>query len=56
MSTYFITNQQSLFTPVGYSFSTVDKCLEYLETLDEVGVDTETRRFDPSVDSDLLSS
>ena len=55
MSTYFITNQQSLFTPVGYSFSTVDKCLEYLETLDEVGVDTETRRFDPSVDSDLLS-
>lgn len=55
MSTYFITNQQSLFTPVGYSFSTVDKCLEYLETLDEVGVDTETKRFDPSVDSDLLS-
>ena len=55
MSTYFITNQQSLFTPVGYSFSTVDKCLEYLETLDEVGVDTETKRFDPSVESDLLS-
>lgn len=55
MSTYFITNQQSLFTPVGYSFSTVDKCLKYLETLDEIGVDTETKRFDPSVDSDLLS-
>ena len=55
MSTYLITNQQSLFTPVGYSFSTVEKCLEYLETLDEVGVDTETKRFDPSVDTDLLS-
>ena len=55
MSTYLITNQQSLFTPVGYSFSTVEKCLEYLETLNEVGVDTETRRFDPSVDTDLLS-
>lgn len=55
MSTYLITNQQSLFTPVGYSFSTVEKCLEYLETLNEVGVDTETKRFDPSVDTDLLS-
>jgi len=47
MNTYFITNQQSLFTPVGYDFCSIDKCLKYLEKLDEIGLDTETRGFDP---------
>ena len=36
MSTYLITNQQSLFNPVGYSFCTIEKCLSYLEKLDEI--------------------
>jgi len=47
MKTYFITNQQSLFTPVGYSFCSVDKCLDYLKQLSIIGFDSETRGFDP---------
>lgn len=54
MSTYLITNQQSLFNPVGYSFCTIEKCLSYLEKLDEIALDTETRGFDPYT-RDLIS-
>ena len=54
MSTYLITNQQSLFNPVGYSFCTIEKCLNYLEKLDEIALDTETRGFDPYT-RDLIS-
>ena len=43
MSTYLITNQQSLFNPVGYSFCTIEKCLNniikdvdnYLDSIEE---------------------
>lgn len=44
---YLITNQASAFTPIGYSMSTVKESLEYLSQLDEIGVDTETKGFDP---------
>ena len=51
---YLITNQKSAFTPVGYSMSTVEESLEYQNQLDEIGVDTETRGFDPYT-KELLS-
>jgi DNA polymerase I-like protein with 3'-5' exonuclease and polymerase domains len=51
---YLITNQKSAFTPVGYSMSTVSESLEYLNQLQEIGVDTETRGFDPYT-KELLS-
>jgi len=51
---YLVTNQQSLFTAAGYSMATVEESLNYLETLDVVGFDTETRGMDPFT-KDLLS-
>lgn len=51
---YLITNQQSLFTAAGYSLATIAESLEYLETLDVIGFDTETRGMDPFT-KDLLS-
>jgi DNA polymerase-1 len=51
---YLITNQKSAFTPVGYSMSTVEESLEYLKELKEIGVDTETKGFDPYT-KELLS-
>jgi DNA polymerase-1 len=47
MKTYLITNQQSMFTPEGYSFCSVQQCLSYLAKLDDIGFDSETRGFDP---------
>jgi len=44
---YLVTGQQSMFNPVGYSLATVEESLEYLENLDVIGFDTETRGFDP---------
>jgi len=44
---YLVTGQQSMFNPVGYSLCTVEESLEYLENLDVIGFDTETRGFDP---------
>lgn len=44
---YLVTNQQGLFTPVGYSMCTIEESIEYLKTLDVIGFDTETRGFDP---------
>ena len=51
---YLVTNQQSLFTAAGYSMATVEESLNYLETLDVIGFDTETRGMDPFT-KDLLS-
>ena len=51
---YLVTGQQELFTPVGYSMATVEESLEYLNTLDVIGFDTETRGFDPYT-KELLS-
>jgi DNA polymerase-1 len=51
---YLITTQQELFTPVGYSMATVEDALVFLETLEEIGVDTETRGMDPYT-AELLS-
>lgn len=51
---YLITNQQELFTPVGYSMATTEDALLFLETLEEIGVDTETRGMDPFT-AELLS-
>lgn len=51
---YLVTNQQSMFMPVGYSLATVEQSLEYLNTLDIIGFDTETKGFDPYNDQ-LLS-
>lgn len=51
---YLVTNQTSAFTPVGYSMATVEESLEYLNTLDVIGFDTETRGFDPYT-KELLS-
>lgn len=51
---YLVTNQQSLFTAAGYSMATVEESLEYLETLDVIGFDTETKGLDPFT-KDLLS-
>ena len=36
-----------MFTPQGYSFCTVEKALEYLNALDSVAFDSETKGFDP---------
>lgn len=44
---YLVTGQQEMFTPVGYSMATVTEALEYLNTLDIIGYDSETRGFDP---------
>lgn len=44
---YLVTGQQEMFTPVGYSMATVQEALEYLNTLDIIGYDSETRGFDP---------
>ena len=44
---YLITNQRSAFTPVGYSITTVEESLKYLNKLDSIAFDTETRGFDP---------
>ena len=51
---YLVTNQQAAFAPVGYSLATVQDSLDYLETLEEIAVDTETRGFDPYT-KELLS-
>lgn len=51
---YLVTNQQSMFTPVGYSLATVEQSLDYLKTLDIIGFDTETKGFDP-YNNQLLS-
>lgn len=51
---YLITNQQELFTPVGYSMATTEDALLFLETLEEIGVDTETSGMDPFT-AELLS-
>jgi len=51
---YLVTGQLELYTPVGYSMATVEESLEYLETLDVIGFDTETRGFDPYT-KELLS-
>lgn len=44
---YLVTNQASLFTAPGYSLASVEESLEYLETLDIIGFDTETMGLDP---------
>lgn len=51
---YLVTGQLELYTPVGYSMATVEESLEYLETLDVIGFDTETKGFDPYT-KELLS-
>jgi DNA polymerase-1 len=44
---YLVTNQASLFTAPGYSLASVEESLEYLQTLDIIGFDTETMGLDP---------
>lgn len=44
---YLVTNQASLFSAPGYSLASVEESLEYLETLEIVGFDTETMGLDP---------
>lgn len=44
---YLVTNQQEMFTPVGYSMATVEESIDYLKNLDVLGFDTETMGFDP---------
>lgn len=51
---YLVTGQQEMFSPVGYSFATVEQSLEYLQKLDIIGFDTETRGMDPHT-CELLS-
>jgi DNA polymerase-1 len=51
---YLVTNQQAMFSPVGYSMATVEESLEYLEALEIIGFDTETRGMDPFT-KELLS-
>jgi DNA polymerase-1 len=51
---YLVTNQQAMFSPVGYSMATVEESLEYLESLDIIGFDTGTRGMDPFT-KELLS-
>jgi DNA polymerase-1 len=51
---YLVTNQQAMFSPVGYSMATVEESLEYLEQLEIIGFDTETRGLDPFT-KELLS-
>jgi DNA polymerase-1 len=43
---YLVTNQLELYAPVGYSLCSVKESLEYLETLDVIGADTETMGMD----------
>lgn len=43
-----------MFSPVGYSMATVEESLEYLEQLEIIGFDTETRGLDPFT-KELLS-
>jgi len=43
---YLVTNQRNLFTPIGYSFCSIEDSLSYLNTLEEVSTDTETTGFD----------
>lgn len=47
MATYLITNQKQMFTPQGYSFCSVEKALKYLNALESVAFDSETKGFDP---------
>ena len=44
---YLVTNQQSMFNSVGYSLASIEESLEYLNTLDIIGFDTETMGMDP---------
>jgi DNA polymerase-1 len=44
---YLVTGQASLFSAPGYSLATVEESLEYLNTLDIIGFDTETMGMDP---------
>lgn len=44
---YLVTGQQSMFSPAGYSLTTVEESLTYLKTLDIIGFDTETMGLDP---------
>mgnify|MGYP003673054212 FL=1 len=44
---YLVTNQQSMFNSVGYSLASIEDSLEYLNTLDIIGFDTETMGMDP---------
>jgi len=44
---YLVTNQRSAFTPIGYSIVSVDESLKYLNELNSIAFDTETRGFDP---------
>ncbi len=54
MSTYFITNQQSIVEPTEYKLCSVERCLKYLNDLDIIGLDTETKGFDQFT-KDILS-
>ena len=51
---YLVTNQRSLFDSAAFSMASVSEAIEYLETLDVVGFDTETRGLDPHT-KELLS-
>lgn len=51
---YLVTNQRSLFDSAVFSMATVNEAIEYLETLEVIGFDTETRGMDPYT-NDLLS-
>lgn len=44
---YLVSNQQSMFNSAGYSMSSIEESLEYLEKLDIIGFDTETMGMDP---------
>ena len=54
MSTYFITNQQIAIAPTEYKLCSAEQCLKYLNTLDVIGLDTETKGFDQFT-KDILS-
>lgn len=51
---YLVTNQRSLFGSSDFSMATVEESIEFLETLDVIGFDTETRGLDPHT-KELLS-
>ena len=51
---YLVTNQISLFESTNYSIINVEESLRILNTLTEVGVDTETQGFDPYTKEILL--
>jgi len=51
---YLVTNQRSLFDSAAFSMASVSEAIEYLETLDVIGFDTETRGLDPHT-KELLS-